>query len=389
MLETRASSTPALPGVLHHSFLERRGGAARVADLLCAGMQCQGVETARSFEIVQSEAGQRWMDDWHGDWFAALEAAIRRGWLLHLHGSGDWLGLLERLLPLASKVCITFHDMRLATGGCVFPTDCPGLDRACADPCPRGLPDTAARRQHAAALLHRLQPLALCPSQWGCDLLRQAIPGLAPRLAPNGIPWPAALPDKRAAKQAIGLSPAARLAVFVAHGGEAAGVKAGDTWLRLWDRIKQAAPQAVGYLIGGTAHSRQGDLVRWPYLESEALSRMFAAADCLVYPSWADNHPLTVLEAMAQGCPVTAWAAGGIAEMVIPDATGKLLPVGDLDGLAREAAALLTHPSHGRQLAMAAHRAGLRHFAADGMTRAVLRLLAQQFGQESGNKPNL
>lgn len=377
------NSGPATPGVLHHSFLECRGGAARVADLLCAGLERLGLQAARSFEVVQTHAGQRWMDDHQGDWFAALAAAAARGWLVHLHASGDWLGLLERLLPLAPRLVITIHDMRLATGGCVFPTDCPHFSRACADPCPRGLPDSAARRQRVAALLHHLHPLVLCPSQWGYDLVRQAVPGLAPRLVPNGIPWPATLPGtlpgKRAAKLAAGVSPAARLALFVAHGGEAAGVKAGDTWQALWERIKQVEPQAVGYLIGGTTHSRQGDLVRWPYLEPETLGQMFAAADCLVYPSWADNHPLTVLEAMAHGCPVTAWAAGGIGEMVTHDVTGRLVSVGDLEGLATAAAELLRHPARGRRLAVAAHAAGATRFTEAVMSRTVLRLLTQHF----------
>ncbi|GAB7080467.1 glycosyltransferase [Megalodesulfovibrio paquesii] len=408
------------PGVLHHSFVERRGGAARVADLLAQAMAAAGMPTARSFEAVQTQAGQDWLDARQGDWFRAIEAALAAGWAVHLHSSGNILGLLERLAPLVhsatpSPLLLTYHDMRLATGGCVFPTDCPKFAEGCPDPCPRGLQDTAARRRRAAELLLALRPLGICPSQWGCQLLRGAIPGLKVHLVPNGIPWPAHFPgpqDKRAAKAAVGVAGSARLVVFVAHGGEGAGVKAGEVWLPLWERIKRAVPQAVGYFIGGKTHCREGDLVRWPYLEPERLAGMFTAADCLAYPSWADNHPLTLLEAMAHGCPVAAWGAGGIDEIVTPGTgghpedhtggctgghadgrtgchadgrtgchadgrTGLLRATGDLAGLGEDVITLLTQPNQGRVMAAAAYRAGAARFAQSLMARRVLRLITE------------
>ena len=46
------------------------------------------------------------------------------------------------------------------------------------------------------------------------------------------------------------------------------------------------------------------------------MARFYQCADLYVHPAWADNFPLTVLEALACGVPVVATAVGGIPEQV-------------------------------------------------------------------------
>jgi glycosyltransferase involved in cell wall biosynthesis len=61
---------------------------------------------------------------------------------------------------------------------------------------------------------------------------------------------------------------------------------------------------------------------------------LVAAADLLVMPSYTENHPLVLLEAIAASVPVVAYAAGGIPALLIHGREGLLAPVGDRAALA-------------------------------------------------------
>src|SRR5690606_16323057 len=54
------------------------------------------------------------------------------------------------------------------------------------------------------------------------------------------------------------------------------------------------------------------------------LSDLYRNTDILLFPSKAENMPLTVLEAMACGVTVVAAAVGGIPEVVLDHSTGFL-----------------------------------------------------------------
>ncbi|MFH1176651.1 MAG: glycosyltransferase, partial [Acidobacteriota bacterium] len=56
--------------------------------------------------------------------------------------------------------------------------------------------------------------------------------------------------------------------------------------------------------------------------DERRMAAMFAAADAFVLPSLEDNLPNTMLEAMACGTPVVAFAVGGIPEAVTDQEEG-------------------------------------------------------------------
>lgn len=56
----------------------------------------------------------------------------------------------------------------------------------------------------------------------------------------------------------------------------------------------------------------------------DALRALYNEADLLLFPSKAENMPLTVLEAMSCGTPAVAARIGGIPEIVLPRETGFL-----------------------------------------------------------------
>jgi glycosyltransferase involved in cell wall biosynthesis len=75
-------------------------------------------------------------------------------------------------------------------------------------------------------------------------------------------------------------------------------------------------------------------------LPQSAIRELLPGAALLVMPSRNDGGRreaagLTLLEAQACGVPVIAYASGGIPEMLVDGSTGRLVPEGDVPGLAR------------------------------------------------------
>jgi glycosyltransferase involved in cell wall biosynthesis len=293
--------------------------------------------------------------------------------VFHLHASAGHLEALRALAGRSGPVVVTAHDCSWLTGGCVFPMDCQEFSRGC-DPCPRGYADAARARAERRAALAALSPILVAPSRWMAGLLRAGFPGAAVAVAPNGVAIPPRPPAKARAKAALAVSPRAKVALFLAHGGRLAKYKGGDQFLDIWAGIKRLVPEAVGFIAGGPEYGRRDDLIFWPYLEDEALARVYAASDVFVYPSLADNHPLAVLEAMAHGLPVAAYAVGGIPEQLPDDRCGRLVPRGEAGRLIDQAALLLSSPALARSVAREALARCREHFQVARMAADYLRV---------------
>jgi len=75
-----------------------------------------------------------------------------------------------------------------------------------------------------------------------------------------------------------------------------------------------------------------------------------AEADVFLLPSTLESFGVAALEAMAMGVPVVATDVGGLPEVVAHGETGLLVPVGDVDALARATLDLVGDPA--RRMAM-------------------------------------
>jgi glycosyltransferase involved in cell wall biosynthesis len=71
------------------------------------------------------------------------------------------------------------------------------------------------------------------------------------------------------------------------------------------------------------------------YLEGQALSDAYAAADVFVFPSRSETLGNVVLEAFASGLPVVGVRDGGTIENVRDGVNGILCAPGDVDAFAQ------------------------------------------------------
>jgi glycosyltransferase involved in cell wall biosynthesis len=71
---------------------------------------------------------------------------------------------------------------------------------------------------------------------------------------------------------------------------------------------------------------------------------------------------LAALEGLSCGVPVIATAVGGVPEVVEDGKNGFLLPVGDVEGMARAALTLLTDNARHTEFRAAARQRAVEHF---------------------------
>jgi glycosyltransferase involved in cell wall biosynthesis len=132
--------------------------------------------------------------------------------------------------------------------------------------------------------------------------------------------------ERVAARHALGLDPAAPLAVCV---GRVTRQKGQDVLLAAWPQVRHACPDAGLALIG--AGDMLADLRSTPHPgvtfagAVDDVRTWLAASDLVVLPSRWEGLPMTVLEAFATGRPVVASRVPGLAE-VVPAPVGALVP---------------------------------------------------------------
>jgi len=94
---------------------------------------------------------------------------------------------------------------------------------------------------------------------------------------------------------------------------------------------------------GGAGAWQQLDLIRTGLVPNTKIARLFRYAHALMMPSLYEGFGLTVLEAMACGCPVITSNAGSLPEVVGEGA--QLFEPFDVNGMADALKKLLSDPA--------------------------------------------
>jgi len=92
------------------------------------------------------------------------------------------------------------------------------------------------------------------------------------------------------------------------------------------------------------------------FSQREELSRIMAQTDIFVMSSILEGQPLSIVEAMAYGCPIVATAVGGIPELIKDGVNGLLCPPRDPACLAQKICALIEDSTLRKRLGNAARK---------------------------------
>lgn len=97
--------------------------------------------------------------------------------------------------------------------------------------------------------------------------------------------------------------------------------------------------------------------------------RVLAASDLFVLSSLWEGMPLSLLEAMAAGCPTIATNVGGVAEVLKHGEVGMLVPPEDPAALAEAIGDYLDHPEKAQNVAEAGQRYAEQKYGMEAMIR--------------------
>ena len=163
-----------------------------------------------------------------------------------------------------------------------------------------------------------------------------------------------------------------------------AGTRPADVaaiWARVRERIPNAALTIVGRGLGGEERELVGapGIAAQGWIEPAELPGLLGRMSVAIVP-WADSppnrarHSAKVLELMAAGLPIVAYAVGELP--VTLGEAGVLVPPGDADGFAAAVAALLADPDRAARLGAAAQTRVQSVFAWDQLADVSLAAYA-------------
>lgn len=123
------------------------------------------------------------------------------------------------------------------------------------------------------------------------------------------------------------------------------------------------------------------------YLSQAEVAETLAKAHLVVLPSFAEGVPVMLMEAMAAGLPVIATTIAGTGELVADGVSGRLVPPGDVEGLAAAIAALAADPDGRRRMGEAGRKTIRAEFDVRTEARRLLALLAGTGGADPRPAP--
>ncbi len=163
-------------------------------------------------------------------------------------------------------------------------------------------------------------------------------------------------------------------------------LKGQDDLLDVMPKLVQRVPNAQLWLVGDGYHrdaleqriaamGLQDRVTLAGLVSSEKIPQALAAMDVMALPSYQEGQGRVLVEALACGCPIVGYDAGGIGAVCVDEVTGYLAKVGDRDGLLH---AIVRTIGMDESAKAAMREAGLQHvreqFSVETMTAGVMQV---------------
>jgi glycosyltransferase involved in cell wall biosynthesis len=163
-------------------------------------------------------------------------------------------------------------------------------------------------------------------------------------------------------------------AVLRAHPGAHFAIAGGDS-SELGDLAKPGNSSMLAVLRERTVELGVLEHVTFMTPTNAEMAELYAAADVVVVPSWAEPFGLVVIEAMAAGAAVVGSDSGGIPESILDGQTGSLVPPCDPVSLAQAVNRLLADPVLRSRYGQAGQARARAYFTLDRYTREIQDVL--------------
>lgn len=340
--------------ILHLSRHEE-GGAARYAYTLHEGLLRRGVSSevltatklqkrspSRKIPNLLNRLQERFLREISTTVFHTakkhqehtLKHIVDKFDIIHIHQTTNWIGLnqLVKVIPKATPVIYTFHDLWPATGGCVIFNGCEKYLEDC-QRCPvlkRPFDNFVAASQLRlkSKVCSKWNLHVVANSEWTLRKIRDAKVTSNARsisVIPPSVDFESFKPTPDA-RQLLGIQED----TFVLIGGAASIT---DKNKNIAAMLRVAAKISIGRKVKVVVFG-DGELAIPPDLDvdflgavsdRDLLARYFSAADVLVSTSKMETYGMTLIEAMACGTPVVAYGNGAIPFVVENGESGLLV----------------------------------------------------------------
>jgi GT2 family glycosyltransferase len=288
--------------------------------------------------------------------------------VIHLHEMSGFISPrgIHRILRMGKPVVWSLSDAWAWTGGCQAPGPCRQFVEGCAE-CPLLTHDRfgmaaalwrdKARFRHEGTLVVTVPSAATAPHVSLSPALQDRPVRVLP--APDQEPWDEAARARVRAGLQLGAGAFVVLVVAEYVGGDSRRRVAVDALLaecgiynafKRLQREQELAVVVVG--VPPNTLSSPWSLRCVPAIsQAGEMAGLLAAADVVVLPHPDENNAEIVFEAAAARCPVVAYDAGFAADVMEDGVTGRLIPLGDVRGMAEAVSCMALQPGVRQTLA--------------------------------------
>jgi glycosyltransferase involved in cell wall biosynthesis len=202
-------------------------------------------------------------------------------------------------------------------------------------------------------------------------------------------------PDRTALRARLGMALDRRYLLMAGH---VRATKGAGEFYDVFRRLAPARPDLDAVWIGegperqaleqrAAADGLAGRFTVSGYVKHPTVLDYMRAADLMLFTSHNEGLPNVVMEALGAGLPVVATDVGGVGEVVVDGATGRLVPARDVEAMTRRVAEAFNEADRTAAMALRGYEFIHRHFDVDRNVAVALQILEHVAAGGPGEAP--